>query len=276
MERTRFAPHGGPWVAPCVGTERGIDPGSEVRERLEPAVPALVHPTWAASFPWLIQGTTTRGAPGRELDLGLFSGGSPEAAVQRSWGRLLARTGVAAAVHARQLHEAEVRFHPEARPGLRVVEPCDGHATDRAGVLLTVSVADCVPVFAVAPRARAVAALHAGWRGAAAGVLEHGLGVLAERTGEGAEGLHVHLGPSICGSCYEVGPEVFEALGRPVPEAPRPIDLRGVLAARAAAAGVDPSRITVSTHCTRCTRSGLFSHRGGDRGRQVGYIGVRP
>jgi copper oxidase (laccase) domain-containing protein len=73
-----------------------------------------------------------------------------------------------------------------------------------------------------------------------------------------------------------VGPEVFAALGLPTPRAPRPIDLRGVLAARAVAAGADPSRLTTSAHCTLCTGSDLFSHRGGDLGRQVGYIGVRP
>jgi polyphenol oxidase len=270
-----FAPSGTPRVASGVSTKRDTTRPCGVREMLAPGTQALVHPGWADTFPWLVHGTTTRGAPGSELDLGLFSGGSTEAAVRQNWGRLLALTGMAAAVHARQLHEAEVRFHAETAPGLRVVEPCDGHATDRAGVLLAVSVADCVPVFVVAPRARAVAALHAGWRGAAVGVLERGLDVLRERTGERVGELHIHLGPSICGSCYEVGPEVFEALDQPVPQAPRPIDLRAVLAERAVAAGADPSRISVSTHCTRCTRSGLFSHRGGDRGRQVGYIGVR-
>ena len=273
--RARFAPLGGPRVACGVSTERGSAEAPRMRETFDARSCALVHPLWAESFPWLVQGTTTRGAPGRELDLGLFSGGSADAVVHRSWRRLLALTGMPAAVHARQVHGAEVRFHEDVRPGLHVVDPCDGHATSQPGVLLTVSVADCVPVLVVAPRARAVAAIHAGWRGAAAGVLERGLGVLVERVGESAHELHVHLGPSICGSCYEVGPEVFAALDQPVPRAPRPIDLRGVLAARAVAAGVDPARISVSMHCTRCTRSGLFSHRGGDRGRQVGYIGVR-
>ena len=88
--------------------------------------------------------------------------------------------------------------------------------------------------------------------------------------------LHVHFGPAICGACYEVGPEVFEALNQPVPPCPTPIDLRAVLVERAVAAGVDRSQVTVSGHCTRCTGSGLFSHRGGDAERQVGYLGVRP
>jgi copper oxidase (laccase) domain-containing protein len=48
-----------------------------------------------------------------------------------------------------------------------------------------------------------------------------------------------------------------------------------VLARRALAAGVRAAHITVSEHCTRCTSSNLFSHRAGDRGRQVGYLGVR-
>jgi polyphenol oxidase len=247
-----------------------------VRESFDASAQALVHPRWAEDLTWLVQGTTTRGAPGHELDLGLFSGGSPEAVVRVGWGRLLALTAMGSAVHARQVHQAEVRFHASAHRGLWLVDPCDGHATDRPGLLLTVSVADCVPVFAVAPRSRTVAALHAGWRGAAAGVLERGLGLLAERSRAEVSELLVHLGPSICGACYEVGPEVFAALDQPVPERPRTIDLRAVLAARALAAGVEMSNVTVSAHCTRCTESGLFSHRGGDLRRQVGYIGVRP
>jgi YfiH family protein len=271
-----FARPEGSRVASGVSIETGTARPERVRETFSAGTQGLVHPGWAQAFPWLVQGTSTRGAPGREQDLGLWSGGAPEAVVHRNWGRLLALTAMSSAVHARQLHEAEVRLHDDVRPGLRLVEPCDGHVTARVGLLLTVSIADCVPVFAVAPRSRAVAVLHAGWRGTAAGVLEKGLETLAGRSGEPISGLHVHLGPAICGACYEVGPEVFTALGVTAPRAPRPIDLRGVLAARAIARGADPARLTTSAHCTRCTGSGLFSHRGGDRGRQVGYIGVRP
>ncbi len=137
------------------------------------------------------------------------------------------------------------------------------------------STADCVPVFVVDPENRAVAALHAGWRGAASGVLERGLEVMADRVGSNAARAHLHLGPAICGHCYEVGPEVFETLQQPVPATPTPIDLRAVLAQRAMDAGVPRGQVTVSEHCTRCGDCGLFSHRGGDRERQVGYIGIR-
>ena len=257
-----------------------------VREEQASGLPSLVHPEWVEAFPWVVQGTTTRGGGGAPFDFGLFSSGSPEATVRHNWRRLRDATGATRAVHARQVHGAEVRVHLDAAgsdrpasatdgptPGL--AGPCDGHVTDRPGVLLAVTTADCVPVFVVDPEHRAVAALHAGWRGVAAGVLERGFAVLQDAFGTKPEASHVHMGPSICGRCYEVGTEVFEALDRPVPDGPSPIDLRAVLVERACALGVSIEAVTVSHHCTRCTESELFSHRGGDSGRQVGYVAIR-
>jgi YfiH family protein len=248
-----------------------------VREALDPRIPALVHTEWAAELPWVVQGTTTRGEGPTPFDLGLFSDGSPAEVVWRSWGRLIDATGMRSAVHARQVHGTEVRTHErrDAEPanGLRLAPECDGHVTSEQGVLLAVSAADCVPIFVVDPGARAIAALHAGWRGVAAGVLERGLALLAAPSDRSE--LRVHFGPSICGSCYEVGPEVFEALGLAAPRRPTPIDLRSVLARRAIEQGVTREHVTISEHCTLCTSSGLFSHRGGDLGRQVGYLGIR-
>jgi YfiH family protein len=246
-----------------------------VADLYDELVPALSHPEWALQFPWLVQGTTTRGSGAAPFDLGLFAGASPPPVLHGNWNHLLGATRMRRAVHARQIHRSEVRLHRAVPPGLSLVEPCDGHVTDEAGTLLAVTVADCVPVFLVAAEHRAVGVLHAGWRGAAAGVLESGLSVFLDDLGIAPEELHAHLGPSICGECYEVGSEVFEALGQHVPAAPSPIDLRCVLAERAEVAGVRGDRITTSRHCTRCTGSGLFSHRGGDGQRQVGYIGVR-
>ncbi|HSH44385.1 MAG TPA: polyphenol oxidase family protein, partial [Longimicrobiales bacterium] len=177
-----------------------------------------------------------------------------------------------AAVHARQAHGAEIVDHanPPAE-GLLLLEGMDGHATGRAGFLLTVSVADCVPVFLVRPADRRVAVLHAGWRGTAAGMVPRGI----RHLGQGSPGdLMVHLGPAICGPCYEVGPEVHEALGLPRPDRNTPVDVRAVQATQALDAGVPADRVTVSRHCTRCGE-GFFSHRAGSPGRQMGVIGVR-
>lgn len=249
---------------------------SVIREEpvAEPA--ALAHPLWAREFPWLVQGTTLRGSAAEPFDLGMFSDASTSRAVLGNWERLRQASGCPRVVHAHQLHGAEVRLHARGPAGLHVAEPCDGHATASEGTLLAVTVADCVPVSVVDPRRRSVALLHAGWRGAAAGILERGLSVLAERMGSPPAELLVHLGPAICGRCYEVGPEVFRGLGLPEPAEPALLDLRSVLARRALAAGVPAAGITVSAHCTRCGGSGLFSHRGGDRARQAGFLGLRP
>jgi len=239
------------------------------------------------SFPWLVQGTTRRGDLELPFDLGLFSSGSTEDVVLNHWADLVRATGARGVFHAKQVHEATVRYHAtdkelggagvDERDWARtpvLVGPCDGHVTGQEGVLVAVTVADCVPVFVVDPINRAVGAIHAGWRGAAAGVLEAGLDLMASSFSSRPGDLHVHLGPSICASCYEVGPEVFEALDQPPTEQPAPIDLRTIVAERAVDAGVEQDRITISSHCTRCTDSDLFSHRGGDAGRQVGYLGV--
>lgn len=247
------------------------------RVREEPAgeIPALVHPSWARDLPWLVQGTTRCGAESDRFDLGIFSDASTAVSVARAWERLREGTGCRTVVHARQVHGAAVRVHGPGSPGLHLAEACDGHATATPGVLLAVTVADCVPVFLVDPQRRAVALLHAGWRGAAAGILERGVETLRERMGSVPTALRAHLGPSICAACYEVGPEVFAALGLPAPPAPAPVDLRAILAARAVAAGLEAARITVSDHCTLCGEAGLFSHRRGERARQAGFLGIR-
>lgn len=249
-----------------------------VKETRAEKLPAVVHSGWLKAFPWLIQGTTTRGHLDKPFDFGLFTFASPEATVRRHWRQLLRATTAGHAFHAHQVHGAEVRVHGRGAAGgdgLYLVDPCDGHGTRQPGTLLAVSIADCVPVFLVDARNRAVAVLHAGWRGTAAGVLEGGLVTMTRSFGSETQDVYVHLGPSICGTCYEVGAEVFEALDQPVPEHASPIDLREVLARRATVSGVSVDRISMSEHCTQCTNSRLFSHRAGDRCRQVGYLGIR-
>jgi YfiH family protein len=247
-----------------------------IREKHEEEISALVHADWAAAFPWLLQGTTTRGAPGHEFDLGLFSEGTPPEAVQAHWRQLLTVTKMQVAIHSPQVHEADVQIYKTGKTsGLQIMEACDGHITSQIAVLLAVTTADCVPIFLVEPQARVVGVLHAGWRGVAAGILEQGLAAMFQEFGIREKQLHVHLGPAICGDCYQVGPEVFEALKLTVPSGPRPLDLRTVLADRGSALGVDLDRMSRSAHCTICTQSGLFSHRDGDRARHVAFVGIR-
>lgn len=231
-----------------------------------------MHPEWTDSFPWLVQATTGRGEADQPFDLGLF-GRAPVGANLGRWWALREATGLPAAVHARQVHSAGTRVHDDApMDGLLIIEGTDGHLTRRPGLLLAVSVADCVPVSIVDPERRRIALLHGGWRGTAAGIVGRGVDHLAE--GEPAR-LHVHLGPAICGACYEVGPEVHEALGLSTPPRNTPVDVRAVQARQAVERGVPAAQVTVSEHCTRCGE-GFFSHRGGDPERQMGVLGIRP
>jgi polyphenol oxidase len=241
------------------------------RDRL----PLWRHPEWAERFPWLIQGTTGRGEDTEPFDLGVY-GSVPTGKLMDRWARLLDATGQRTVIHSRQVHENRVAewFDP-LPPGVLHVSGYDAHVTDRPGVLLSVSIADCVPVFLVAEGSRAVGMVHAGWRGVAASIVERSIESLTARTGESEGSLWLHCGPSICGTCYEVGPEVHAGVrpGEAPPGEAEPIDLRQAIAERATAAGLSLDRITSSSHCTLCGPSDFFSHRGGSKGRQMGVLG---
>jgi polyphenol oxidase len=240
--------------------------------RASGSLPLYVNEDWERRFPFLVQGTTGRGDD--DFDLGLFRDGSVGTTLGR-WRQLREATGMPTAVHARQVHGARILRHSALPAGMLIADDADGHVTDVPGILLTISIADCVPILIVAPARRAVAALHAGWRGAAADILEDGIRALTE-AGSGVEDLWVHFGPAICGRCYEVGAEVHEALGLPRPDRNTPVDLRAVLSNRAATAGIPGPQISASAWCTRCDETRFFSHRAGNSGRQMGVIGVRP
>ena len=168
----------------------------------------------------------------------------------------------------RQVHGTRVVTHDGAWSGWLRVDDADGHYAPDRGTGLAVTVADCVPVLIAHPSG-AIAAVHAGWRGTAAGILRKTLTVLAE-DGLALSELRVHLGPAICGKCYEVSPDVYTQLTGKNVDRPTTVDLRGLLAGQACAAGV--RAVTVSDDCSRCDTERFFSHRGGDSARQAAVI----
>jgi YfiH family protein len=152
--------------------------------------------------------------------------------------------------------------HPVA--GGRDLEKLDGHITRDEGLALLVLVADCFPV--ALSDGEQVAMLHCGWRPLAGGILEKALERF-ERAPAAA------VGPGIGGCCYEVGEEVLEAFADVEGAAAgRMLDLRMVISARLAAAGV--TDVQHDDHCTSCEPDLYFSHRrdNGVTGRQAGII----
>jgi hypothetical protein len=172
---------------------------------------------------------------------------------------------------ATQVHGTRVVEHDGVWEGWLRATEADGHFAPRRGTAMAVTIADCVPIFIAHPEG-AVALLHSGWRGTAARIVERALAAFS-RQGFAAADLRMHLGPAICGECYEVSADVATALTGVAASGPQKIDLRALITEHARKGGV--SSITTSAWCTRCDNARFFSHRAGDAGRQVAVIVAR-
>lgn len=222
--------------------------------------------------------TTRRGGfssgPYSTLNLGRLTDDQPEA-VQRNRDSVAAKLGVRLS-WIRQVHGSAVRrigAVSDAAAGAEL-PLADGQATAVPDIGLVVLVADCLPI-AVAGGG-AVAMLHAGWRGLAAGIVEEGVDAVRELAS--SDRLAAAIGPGAGPCCYEVGPEVHEEFEREPGYAVngRNLDLKAIAAARLRRAGVE--EIHDLGLCTICAdRSLLFSHRAdrGVTGRQAGIAWVR-
>ena len=164
-----------------------------------------------------------------------------------------------------------------------------GHAASDAHGSATT--ADCVPVLACSDDGLAVAAIHAGWRGLAAGVLEAAVAALRARSREGVELVAV-IGPHIGSCCYEVDEPVLRPLrdrfgadleGTLLPSVPRReghyrVDLGRLSTIALLRAGIDKNHLgSVEDACTRCDAARFHSFRrdGKDSGRLVNWVATR-
>jgi YfiH family protein len=168
----------------------------------------------------------------------------------------------------RQVHGSTVLTHRGGWEGLLRTGPADGHLAAERGIILTVSIADCVPIF-LAHGSGLVALLHSGWRGTVARIVDEGVKTFARLGLEPSE-LRMHLGPAICGRCYEVSEDVRSQLTGETATRPGNVDLRSLIAEHAQQLGV--REISVSASCTKCDNDKFFSHRAGDTGRQLAVI----
>ena len=167
---------------------------------------------------------------------------------------------------------------PQQVHGVRVVHPRALAANAQADGLWTrdravgVRTADCVPVLLGVRGERLAAAIHAGWRGVAQGIVERFLARAGRRWSLTPRRWVVALGPAAGGCCYEVGPEVAAALGLP-PRRGR-IDLRELLRRRLVALGCTIELVGPCTICTSTWAS--YRRQGAAAGRNVAWIAVAP
>lgn len=172
---------------------------------------------------------------------------------------------------ARQVHGDRIIAHHDAWNGwLRDTSGADGHLSSAPGTAMAVTIADCVPIFVAHPSGLG-AILHSGWKGTAAGIVRRGLDEFGRRGADVSDTL-VHLGPAICGRCYEVGADVYGAVTGEKVAGPALLDLRQVIATQARQAG---ATVTMSEWCTRCHNERFYSHRAGDTGRQLAVLVIR-
>ncbi len=242
------------------------------------------------------QGGVSQGAFA-SLNLGQSVGDDP-AAVQENRRRFFGRFAIEPdhVVRVKQVHGDGVLTVDETlarRPGFPfslIEEPveCDAMMTSLPGLALSVSTADCVPILVHDPGRRAVAAIHAGWRGTAARIAAKAIQAMAATYGSRPETLQVAIGPAIRECCYEVDRPVYEVLRgvaasaagylRPAGTDHWRADLPGLNRAILAEAGVDPAHIEDVSLCTACRRDLFFSHRAdhGRTGRMMNFIMLLP
>ncbi|MBW2619274.1 MAG: laccase domain-containing protein [Deltaproteobacteria bacterium] len=214
------------------------------------------------------------------LNVAVSVGDDPDN-VRRNLELIRRSLGLEALASVQQIHGCDIVLadhHLPADP-LTPLARADGLMTDRAGVGLVIKLADCQGIILVDPVRRAVAALHAGWRGLRDGVVEAGVAAMRQNFGSRPSDLIAGVSPSLGPCCSE-----FVNYRQELPrqwlefrQGPVHFDLWSITRAKLIVAGLAPEMIQFSGRCTKCDSQAFFSHRGqGPRtGRFAVVVGFR-
>lgn len=199
---------------------------------------SMIHSSLLSEIDWLDHGFGTRAAP-------------------------LSQDGMASL---KQIHSARVLA--ANTPGL--AGEGDALVTDQIGLPVSVRTADCYPVLLVDVASRRIAAVHAGWRGTAAGIVKEALRVMQAD----AKNVRAAIGPGIGKCCYEVGAEVAQIFGH---SAKCCIDLAAANRQQLLDSGVREEHIEVIGPCTFCDAANFHSFRRDKEqaGRLISYVVVK-
>ncbi len=199
-------------------------------------------------------------------------------------------------VISKQVHKTNIRLVTREDRGKGLYVPrdydeIDGLVTDCTDVTLVTKYADCVPLFFVDQRNRAIGLTHSGWRGTVNKIGWITVDEMKKHFATQPEDLIAVIGPSICSACYEVGEEVAQAFSDAFSElgynkskflmkneAGRyHLDLWEVNREILMKAGLKEKQIHISGVCTACHSELLFSHRktGGRRGSLAAFLALK-
>ena len=149
------------------------------------------------------------------------------------------------------------------------------------GSAVAVKTADCIPILLIDRGRRAVAAVHAGWRGTVAEIVRKAVEQMRRQFGSEPAALEAAIGPGIGRCCYEVGPEVAAYFPQSKLETGRDgrarVDLAEANRRQLMALGLDSARIYISGLCTMCLPGEFHSYRRDkqDAGRMFSFAGLR-
>lgn len=225
-----------------------------------------------------------------------YARGDEKEAVDENYRRIADILGckVSDIVCSDQTHTTNIRVVEERDKGKGIVTPkdytdIDGLVTNVPGIVLATFYADCVPLFFIDTRQKAIGLSHSGWRGTVGRIGLHTLEAMHKEYGTRPEDVTAAIGPSICQDCYEVSEDVAQAFQS---EFRKPGQSEEILIDKGNGkyqldlwranqiileeAGVHPGKIQVTDICTCCNPDYLFSHRAshGKRGNLGAFLGL--
>ncbi|KKQ48380.1 MAG: Multi-copper polyphenol oxidoreductase, laccase [Candidatus Shapirobacteria bacterium GW2011_GWE1_38_10] len=174
-----------------------------------------------------------------------------------------------------QIHGNKVSFVGKKDKGT-IIKKCDGLLTDDPEVVLSLRVADCLPIFMYSPTTNSIGLIHAGWRGLYKGIINKAILALNKKFGTKAEDINIFIGPHICQKHYEVKNDVAEKFEQ-YPKALKKVrskthlDLGKVAKDQLIKSGINKDKIKFDRQCTFENKN-LNSYRRGDLLARTDYL----
>jgi hypothetical protein len=233
--------------------------------------------------PGLLHAFSTRRAERNDFSLGPAD--SPNPMIHMNRARFLAAIDAPGwpIIKLRQIHSATVVDVDDTSAAGEAVSG-DAAVTSLRGVILAVQTADCAPIIVADTKGRAVAAIHAGWRGTVSGIALSAVARLIEKFQIEPASLRAVIGPHIGVCCYEVGDDVVQAINDPSVIETRKdwakphLNLAAANRKQLLTAGIPEGEIEISSLCTKCRPDLFHSYRrdGGRMGHLLSVAGLVP